>query len=161
MDNPFIKSLHEQFDRGRPLSVKQFAVLARSVGENACVLADCDEIRSRLAEFVPGGFAPEEDSDPAVPELLKLMDSVSEWRPVVKKGRKVYDDRSFVKSLAEQYSRRRSLSPRQAMALRRIVATYRDSIPGFTEAAQRLGIEIPATPRGKKAKAGDDTPAKP
>ena len=161
LENPFIKSLHDQFDRGRALSIKQFAVLAKAVGENAVVLPDCDEIRSRLADFVPGGFSSDEDSDPAIPELIKLLDSVSEWRPVVKKGRKVYDDRSFVKSLAEQYSRRRSLSPRQVMALRRIVATYRDSIPGFTEAAQRLGIEIPATPRGKKAKAGDDTPTKP
>ena len=139
MKNPFLKSLREQVDRGKGLSQKQFAILARAVGENAGAIEDGDEVRQKLAKYVPGGFetAP---VDPAVPELLKLMDSVTEWRPKTKKGKKVYDDRGFVKSLAEQYARRHSLSPRQVMALRRVAVAYRDKIPGYEAKAESLGL---------------------
>jgi hypothetical protein len=78
--------------------------------------------------------------DPAVPELLALMENVTEWRPKVKKGKKVYDDQGFVKSLADQYARRHSLSPRQVMALRRVAVAYRDKIPGYDAKADRLGL---------------------
>ncbi|MCR5413120.1 MAG: type I DNA topoisomerase [Kiritimatiellae bacterium] len=145
MKNPFLKSLREQVDRGRGLSPKQFSILARSVGENAGALPDCGEIRSKLAEFVPGGFSSQDD-DPAVPGLLELMKTVTEWRPPAKKGKKIYDDRGFVDSLAEQYSRRHSLSPRQVMALRRVAVAYKDKIPGYAEHAERLGLtDIPSS----------------
>lgn len=145
MKNPFLKSLRDQVDRGRGLSPKQFSVLARAVGENASSLEDCDEIRAKLEPFVPGGFSVNEN-DPTVPGLLKLMDTVTEWREPSKKGKKVYDDRSFVESLAEQYDRRHSLSTRQIMALKRVAVAYRDKIPDFEAKAKELGIEnIPSS----------------
>ena len=145
MKNPFLKSLREQVDRGKGLSPKQFQILARAVGENAGALADVDEVRAKLSEFVPEGFD-SDPVDPSVPALLKLMESVTEWRPKSKKGKKVYDDKSFVKSLADQYARRHSLSARQVMALKRVAVAYRDRIPGFDEKSAGLGLEnIPSS----------------
>ena len=147
LENPFLKSLREQYDRGRALSMKQFAVLSRAVCENAGALEDGEAVRAKLAEFVPGGFEPQE-ADPTVPALLKLFDGVTEWRPAVKKGKKVYDDKEFVKSLGEQYSRRHSLSQRQVAALKRVIAAYKDKIPDYAAKAAALGL---GAADGKKA----------
>ena len=159
LKNPFMKSLHDQWERGKGLSPKQFGILARAVGENAGALEDCEAIRSKLSEFVPGGFE-SIPSDPAVPELLKLMSSVTEWRPTSKKGKKVYDDKAFVKSLADQYARRHSLSPRQVMALKRVTVAYKDKIPGFAEKSAALGLtDIPSS-REKSAEVLDGADSK-
>ncbi len=138
--NPFLKSLREQFDRGKGLSPKQFQILARSVGENAGELDDCEAVRAKLSEFVPGGFE-EAPADPSIPVLLKMMESVKEWRPATKRGKRVYDDQEFVKSLKDQYARRHSLSPRQLVALKRVVTLYRQQIPDFAERAKELGLK--------------------
>jgi hypothetical protein len=145
MKNPFIKSLREQVDRGKGLSQKQFQILARAVGENAGALEDSAEVRAKLGEFVPEGFG-SEPTDPTIPGILKLMETVTEWRPKSKKGKKVYDDKSFVKSLADQYARRQSLSSRQIMALKRVAVAYRDKIPGYDGKAAELGlVNIPSS----------------
>jgi hypothetical protein len=150
LKNPFHKSLKDQFDRGRGLSPKQFAILARAVGENAGVLPDCNEIRARLLEFVPAGFGAPRVEDPTIPAVLGLLAKVKDWRPSAKKGRKVYDDQSFVKSLSDQYERRRTLSPRQLIALKRVAFSYRDQIPNFADAAAKLGIKDPTSDKTRK-----------
>lgn len=157
LKNPFLKSLSDQYERGRGLSMKQFKILAKAVGENAAMLEDCGEIRAKLSEFVPDGFSGSE-TDPAVPGLLKLVMSVTEWRPVQKKGKKVYDDKAFVYSLSEQFAMRHSLSNRQAMALRRLAVVYKDKIPEYSKYAESLGItKLPSARNGEKTE-GDDTP---
>ena len=65
--------------------------------------------------------------------------------PLNAEGKKVYDDKGFVKSLADQYKRRHSLSPRQVMALRRVAVAYKDFIPGYEAKAAELGLtDIPS-----------------
>ena len=144
MKNPFIKSLREQVNRGRGLSPKQFAVLARAVGENCSALEDADAIKSKLEAYIPGGLSKPEE-DPAIPGLLKLSESITQWRPVGKKGGRVYDDKAFVDSLKTHFQERHSLSSRQVMALKRIVAIYKDQIPDFAQHASSLGIEAMAS----------------
>ena len=140
MENPFYKSLREQFEHGRGLSMKQFSILAKAVGENAVALEDGEVVRTKLAEFVPGGFREHED-DPAIPGLLALFDGVTEWRPPAKRGKKTYDDKEFVKSLADQYERRHSLSPRQVAALKRVISVYKGKMPDYAAKAASLGLE--------------------
>jgi DNA topoisomerase-1 len=152
--NPFLKSLREQVDHGRGLSPKQLAILARAVGENAGSLPDCEEVRERLSEFVPGGFTTM-PSDPAVPEILEMMKGVKEWREPLKKGRKLYDDKGFVDSLATQFARRHSLSPRQTMALKRVAVAYRAQIPDFDARADELGLTNIPSSEEKKAEVID------
>lgn len=156
--NPFLKSLHEQYDRGRALSQKQFQILARAVGENAGSLPDCAEICERLAEYVPGGFVAKE-ADPAIEGLLRLMKSVSDWREPAKKGKRVYDDKGFVESLEEQFARRHTLSPRQVMALRRVAVAYRDKIPDYDANAEALGLKSIPSSEDKTAEVIDSSAA--
>ena len=78
---------------------------------------------------------------PAVPALLALLRDVSEWREPAKKGKRVYDDKAFFESLNDQYVRRRSLTPRQVSALRRIVQAYAAQIPDFDARTKGLGLE--------------------
>ena len=90
-----------------------------------------------------------------MPGLLKLMATVTEWRPSTKKGKKVYDDQAFVKSLADQYARRHSLSPRQVVALKRVAVAYKDKIPDFSARAEELGLKDIPSSREKRAKVID------
>ncbi len=141
LGNPFLKSLHDQYDHGKGLSVRQFAILAKAVGESATQLPDGEAIRAKLVEFVDGGFD-ERNDDPTVPELLKLVSGVKTWRPKATRGKKVYDDESFVKSLSDQFARRHSLSPRQVMALKRVINAYRDQLPEYAAKAEALGLKL-------------------
>lgn len=139
--NEFLKSLKLQYDRGKGLSLKQFSILARNVGENAGSLDDAEEIRAKLEPFVEGGFA-KVDYDPATKKILEGFKGFAEWRPVAKKGKRVYDDESFLKSISDQFSRRGQLSPRQVTALKRLAYAYRDKIPYFAEHTADLGLEF-------------------
>ena len=157
MRNPFLKSIREQVDRGKALSPKQFSILVHAVGENAGALEDYDAVIAKLSEFVPGGFAKSE-SDPVIPKLIGLMRTVTEWRPPARRGKKTYDDRSFVESLAEQFERRHSLSDRQIMALRRVAVAYKDKIPDYEKHAAELGLDKIPSSRGKAAGSDDSAP---
>ena len=138
--NAFIKSLYDQWERGKGLSIKQFKILAKTVGDSASILDDCAEVRSKLAEYVPEGFGGRE-MDPALPRLLKLLSTVTEWRAPVKKGKRAYDDKAFVTSLTEQYEARHTLSSRQIAALKLIANSYKDKIPDFEKHAKELGLD--------------------
>ena len=140
MENPFYKSIREQFENGRGLSMRQFHLLAKAVGENSGSLEDSEQIRAKLLEFVPGGFV-EMTSDPMTPGLLSLFDGMTKWRPPVKRGKKTYDDKVFVKSLADQFARRHSLSSRQVAALKRVVAAYKGKIEDYEARAAAIGLE--------------------
>ena len=142
LKNPFIKSLHDQWSNGKNLSIKQFQVLARTVAESACQLEDVDEIRAHLSEFVGNAFE-NVKADPAAAGILQMLKSVTDWRSPVKRGKRIYDDQEFVKSVSEQFDRRRTLSPRQISALKRVAIAYRSKIADFDEKARELGIEIP------------------
>ena len=152
--NPFLKSLREQVEHGRGLSPKQLSILARAVGENAGSLPDCEEVREKLSAYVTGGFTTM-PSDPAVPEILEMMNAVSEWRTPLKKGRKIYDDKAFVESLSTQFARRHSLSPRQTIALKRVAVAYRAQIPNFDSRAEALGLKNLPSSDEKKAEVLD------
>ncbi len=141
MSNPFLKSLREQFDRGHGLSAKQFGILAKTVGENAGALSDCEEIRQKLLEYVPGGFEPEAEENPVIPQIFDLLKQITQWREITRKGKRAYDDKAFVESLTEQYNRRQSLSSRQLQALKRVALIYKEQISDFAAKSKELGLE--------------------
>ena len=147
--NPFIRSLRDQVAHGRGLTMKQFSILAKMAGENADMLPDVDELRAKLAEFVPGGFA-DNVADPAIPGLLEMASKVKEWREPSKRGKKTYDDKTFLESLRNQYARRHTLSTRQVLALRRVISSYREQIPDFDAKAESLGIALSDGSKRKK-----------
>jgi len=65
-----------------------------------------------------------------------------------------------VKSLADQYARRHSLSPRQVMALKRVAVAYRAKIPNFAEKAPELGLSDIPSSSDKSAQVIDGAEAK-
>ena len=147
--NPFLKSLREQVEHGRGLSPKQLSILAKAVGENSGSLPDCDEVREKLSPYVQGGFTTM-PSDPVVPQLLEIMQGITVWREPIKKGRRHYDDKAFIDSLMTQFQRRHSLSPRQTIALKRVVVAYRAQIPNYDARAEELGLtDIPSSDEKK------------
>jgi hypothetical protein len=60
-----------------------------------------------------------------------------------------FDDKAFFASLADQFGRKRSLSPRQRYALKRMAFRYKAQIPEFDRYADQLGLN-------KKGKAEKD-----
>lgn len=150
--NSFMKSLRDQYEHNHPLSLKQFTILAKTLGENVAALPQewRKQVFENLAPFVPGGIAMQ-PGDPAIMELLDIMRAIKNWRSPVSKGRKIYDDKAFIDSLAEQYARRRTLSSRQMMALKRVVVAYKDQIPDYAKAAVRLGLDKVPSSEDKEA----------
>lgn len=73
---------------------------------------------------------------------MELAKEITEWRPKAKRGKKVYDDEAFVKSLSDQFARRHSLSVRQVAALRRVLAVYRDKIADYNRRMGELGFAM-------------------
>ncbi len=73
-------------------------------------------------------------------ELLALFDGVQEWREPKTVGRKVYDDREFLKLTRERLdSAPDKLSERQLKALALLAAAYRDQIPDVDAKLEGLG----------------------
>ena len=147
----FLVSLQKQADQGRTLSERQFAVLARTV----CECEDDDPalatLKERLAPYVPGGTAAP-PADPAVPELVGMLGEITAWREPVKRGRRMFDDKEFADSLAGQFSRRKTLTPRQVAALKKMILSYREQIKDFAARAERLGLTAAAA--GAKRRTG-------
>lgn len=148
--NAFMKSLREQFERGKGLTLKQFGILARSVGENCGALPDAAAIRERLQEFVPGGFS-EDEADPRVKSVIEMLGDVTQWRPKARRGRKVYDDKSFFESLAVQYSQRGTLSKLQASALMKLLKAYKSAVPDYEKRAAAAGLDDDADKNGQQS----------
>ena len=122
-NSSFMKSLKRQWEMGRGLSPKQFAIMAKSTAENCGKLEDAVEIRERLSKYIEGGIAQPKENPIAV-KLFQEFDKVTEWHEPLQRGKRVYDDHEFVTSLKEQYEKRRSLSDKQISALLRLAKMY-------------------------------------
>ena len=86
-------------------------------------------------------------ADPAaIATLLDQLETVKDWRPPQKQGRRTYDDRKFVESIREQLvEKTRDFSDRQLTALVRLMCTYRDQIPDHMSAFEKAGVLEEAT----------------
>ncbi len=127
-DAKFFKSLKKQLDDGRPLSEKQIAALGRMAAKYADKIENADELRELLSLDALAAAAPSVAPQTAkeIETALDVLGKVSEWAEPVKKGRRVYNDKEFFDSLASQYASKKSLSPRQVAALKRLAAKYAD-----------------------------------
>jgi len=147
----FLSSLRRQADQGRSLSEKQFAILARTTLENLGAEAENTSLRERLSACVPDGARPAV-ADPALPALMAMLGEIGTWREPVKRGKRVFDDREFAESLQGQFARRKTLTPRQVAALKKMLVSYREQISDFEARAKPLNF--PAASSGAKRRAG-------
>lgn len=131
----FVESLSQQALGGRRLSPAQVKALNSIVMVYALKRENADEVLQSLSltrEDVPV----DNESEP----LLKLMETVSEWRPPTKKGKRTFNDKTFFESLSKQFGQRGQLSERQRAALKRMLKRYREQIPKFDEVAERYDL---------------------
>jgi hypothetical protein len=136
----FVNSLKMRTNAGRGLSPAQSATLDKIVLRHADSIPDFDAIRPQLniAE-IQQEISGEPDRESEV--LLEALKAVSEWNAPVKRGKMVFDDQAFNRSLSQQYARKHALSDKQRAALRKMVARYRAQIANFDDLAQQFGIE--------------------
>jgi DNA topoisomerase-1 len=80
---------------------------------------------------------------PAQLELLEAMSTMT-WNEPVKRGKRVYDDGKFFRSLYERVQNGGALSPAQSSALLKLAANYAAIIPNYQALAQALGAAEPA-----------------
>ena len=142
----FVASLRQQAESGRKLSEKQIAAIDRIITQNAVQITNFDEVKQSLQLSVAEA---DQQPDNESPLLMEMLKQVTQWQEPVTRGKMTFDDKAFFSSLAEQFDRKRSLSPRQRYALKRMAFRYKAQIPDFDRYANELGLN-------KKGKAETD-----
>ena len=135
-DKAFVSSLQRRVDQNRELSPAQTQVLNRLVNKYAEKIPNFEAIRDRLGLDEPTGGVEDAESG----ALLEQMKVVTEWKQVTTKTGKTFDDKTFYDSLARQFSQRKSLTPRQKSALKRMAKKYG---MGVTKVEPAAGGEPP------------------
>lgn len=127
-EKSFVESLQRRVDQNRELSPAQLNVVNRMILKYADRIPDFETIKSRLGLEAQGPQV----EDPECAALLGQLKGVTEWKAAVEKKGQTFDDKIFYVSLSRQYEQRKSLTPRQKSALKRLVKKYikQDEEPG-------------------------------
>ncbi|MCZ7591185.1 MAG: type I DNA topoisomerase [Kiritimatiellae bacterium] len=142
-DSVFFGSLKEQVDSGRRLSDNQLHHLDKMILKYAGHIPDFEQRTAAL------GLQAETQADPNIGPLLELSQQIVTWKPAVQRGNRVWDDKEFMDSLRGQFAAKKSLSPRQVMALKKMLSRYADQISEYDGRAEELGLL--AKPKRKSA----------
>ncbi len=137
-DRLFVESLQRRVDQQRELTPAQIQVLDRFVVK----------YKDRIPDFA--AMEPQFELHQAVASddnesqgLLDQLKHVTEWKQKAGRDGKTYDDKAFFDSLSRQFAERKSLSPRQRSALKRLVRRYTAPAKGHA-AAEEKGAATPA-----------------
>ncbi len=144
----FYSSLRDQVKRGKRLSEKQRHYLDRIFMDTRETVVGFSKELCESLDIVYGEPAPQNNAE--TEDLIAGLASVTAWKEPVKKGRRVYDDSEFFKSVATQFSVKKRLSEAQMKVLERMFLRYRDQIPNAEETIAKHNIKI-ASKTGRKA----------
>jgi len=144
-DGVFCRSLHEQVENGKRLSERQIKYLDRLLNKYADQFGGVEELAKRF-EFTPEEVVEDLESGP----LLELLAGIDKWREPVQRGKRRWDDHEFFDSLKKQFAAKKSLSPRQVGALKKMIPRYAEQIPDFAQIAEKFGLKMPKPPKKKK-----------
>lgn len=133
----FVDSLASRVESGRRLSDAQLRALDSMVRGHAGMLENFEALCLEV-----GIDATPAASDPECEALLDVLSGVKKWNEAVKRGKRVFDDKAFFESVAEQFRRKGSLSDRQKAAMKRLVVRYREQLASFDELAVRFGLSV-------------------
>lgn len=133
----FVDSLKHQAESGRKLSEKQLAAIDRMIIQNAAQIENFEEAKASLGLTLDESELPQDLESPV---LLEMLGQVATWQEPVQRGKITFDDQAFFASLSDQFNRKRSLSPRQRYAMKRMVFRYKAQITNFDDYAARLGL---------------------
>ena len=98
-----------------------------------------DTVRQYIEEQEKASQA--EPPPPPPPEQLNLLEAMTKitWNEPVKRGKRVFDDGKFFRSLHKQALDGVALSPAQVAALLKLAANYAATIPDYEKLTQALG----------------------
>ena len=147
-DDKFSTSLREQVEGGKRLSENQVKYLDRLVLKYAAQIDGFEGMKDDLKI----DDTPEEDNESA--PMLAMLAQVTEWAEPTTRGKRTWSDQEFYESLNKQYGVKKSLSPKQRFAMKKLITRYSTQIPDFAEKHEALGIQEP------KAKKPAKEPAK-
>ena len=121
-EKSFVESLRAQI-KIKALSLKQSNVLKRITSKYRDQIANYEDIAQKhnLKEEVQSVLS--EDLKKFLEKAFSLSNNI-EWKEPTKKGKFVYDDKKFFKSLSDQYSKKKTLSDKQINALKRTLKKY-------------------------------------
>jgi DNA topoisomerase-1 len=152
-DKKFHDSLMEQITEGKkPLSDRQWKALlnlaARYVDEAPGIAHAAEElgVADQLSvQKKARKEAIEELKRGPDPNQVALLDALAEveFAPPVKRGKRTYDDGKFYRSLRDQVEGGKRLSSAQENALAKLIAKYREQVPGVEELTRKHGLELP------------------
>ncbi len=148
-DRVFYQSLKEQVDGGRRLTDNQLRYLDRMIAKYAGHIPNFEQHSAEL------GLDTESAGpvDPHLGAIIEVARSIKEWKPPVQRGKRTWDDKEFMDSLTRQFEGKKSLSPRQVMALKKLLSRYAAQIPDYDQGVERLGL-LPA--RARKASSNEE-----
>lgn len=145
-DSAFAQSLREQVESGRRLTENQVRYLDRLVKKYAAQISDFEK---RAEE---AGLSNDVEEDNESGPLLELLDHVKTFNEPTVRGKRTWDDAQFADSLRSQYKARKSLTPKQRAALKKLLARYHEQIPGYIEKQEVYGLPAPKTKAKSKKK---------
>ncbi len=145
----FYSSLHDQVKRGKRLSEKQRHYLDRIFLDTRDTVPGFSKELCESLDIVYG--EPVQQNNAETEDLIAGLANVTAWKEPVKKGRRVYDDSEFYKSVATQFSVKKHLSEAQMKVLERMFLRYKDQIPGAEETIAKHNIKLPAKTSRKSA----------
>ena len=145
-DHAFFTSLKEQVQGGKRLSENQVRYLDK-------LLIKYQEQIENFEELSENWDLDAADREAAVQAgaILGLMEGVADWKPPVQRGKKEWDDHGFYDSLRKQFDERKSLSPRQLSALKRMARNYAGQINDYEAKREELGLLAPKKAKAEKA----------
>ena len=146
----FIESLKQQAESGRKLSERQLAALDRIITQNAAQIENYETVKQELKLTAEESELPPDNESPL---LLGMLGQVTTWQEPVARGKMTFDDHAFFVSLQEQFNRKKSLSPRQRYAMKRMIFRYKAQIADFDRHVEQLGLN-------KKGKADKEEESK-
>ena len=147
-DGKFITSIRKQLADKKAPTERQWKALLNTFGRYAADNTDFLTVikESGLEEQVKNAVAaskskPEKITQELPPELLKLLEAMDkiEWEKPVKRGKRVYDDAKFFRSLHRQAQGGGSLTEAQILVLSKLAAKYAGKIEGYAEFSTALG----------------------
>ena len=146
----FVESLKQQAQSGRKLSEKQLAAIDRIITQNAAQFENFEAVKQELKLTSDESEAPPDNESPL---LMTMLNQVTQWQEPVSRGKMTFDDHAFFSSLSEQFNRKKSLSPRQRYAMKRMVFRYKSQIADFDKYADQLGLNKKSKGEKDEAKA--------
>ncbi|HCN10210.1 MAG TPA: type I DNA topoisomerase [Lentisphaeria bacterium] len=139
-DRQFYQSLVEQVEAGKTLSDAQLNALKRLIIKYRTQLADYDDLQAALE--LPSQ-AELDKTRAQLKILLGLAAEIGEFAPPTGKGKRRFDEREFVSSLAEQFEQGAQLTNPQVSALKRLLVKHKKKIENFDDRVAGIELQPP------------------